>query len=282
MSVLEGSLGILPRRVLVADEQVKSARQLLVDAGLGSELRPDAGEPRKTSPTTRRWAAACACSNPAAAIASAMTPSCSPPRPRRAAATASPTSAPASARPASRSHRGCRGAGDARRDRRAPCGAGAERMRRATVLPAGRCGRARRRGSRRRLRGRRARRRKLRYRADESAFPRHRQLQASPDPAAAPPHAIEAANAHGLGGGGATAAAAGRYPDADLPGRRPAHAARPAVDGFGAVAVMPVHPKPGAAAIRVLLGAVKASRAPLAIRPGLVLARADGTPSPAS
>jgi DNA-binding MltR family transcriptional regulator len=43
MSVLEGSLGILPRRVLVADEEVKSARQLLVDAGLGGELRPDAG-----------------------------------------------------------------------------------------------------------------------------------------------------------------------------------------------------------------------------------------------
>jgi Putative prokaryotic signal transducing protein len=43
MSVLEGSLGILPRRVLVADDQVKSARQLLVDAGLGGELRPDAG-----------------------------------------------------------------------------------------------------------------------------------------------------------------------------------------------------------------------------------------------
>ena len=43
MSVLEGSLAILPRRVLVADEEVKSARQLLVDAGLGGELRPDAG-----------------------------------------------------------------------------------------------------------------------------------------------------------------------------------------------------------------------------------------------
>ena len=43
MSVLEGSLGILPRRVLVAEDQVKSARQLLVEAGLGRELRPDAG-----------------------------------------------------------------------------------------------------------------------------------------------------------------------------------------------------------------------------------------------
>jgi putative signal transducing protein len=43
MSVLEGSLGILPRRLLVADEQVKSARRLLQEAGLGGELRPDAG-----------------------------------------------------------------------------------------------------------------------------------------------------------------------------------------------------------------------------------------------
>jgi hypothetical protein len=41
MSVLEGSLGILPRRVLVADEDVAPARSLLRDAGLGHELRPD-------------------------------------------------------------------------------------------------------------------------------------------------------------------------------------------------------------------------------------------------
>ena len=43
MSVLEGSLGILPRRVLVADHQIRSARKLLEEAGLGKELRPDAG-----------------------------------------------------------------------------------------------------------------------------------------------------------------------------------------------------------------------------------------------
>ena len=43
MSVLEGSLGILPRRVLVADEDVASARRLLREAGLGHELRPDGG-----------------------------------------------------------------------------------------------------------------------------------------------------------------------------------------------------------------------------------------------
>ena len=41
MSVLEGSLGILPRRVLVPDDEVKRARQVLRDAGLGHELRPD-------------------------------------------------------------------------------------------------------------------------------------------------------------------------------------------------------------------------------------------------
>jgi hypothetical protein len=41
MSVLEGSLGVLPRRILVADEEVEEARQVLEDAGLGKELRPD-------------------------------------------------------------------------------------------------------------------------------------------------------------------------------------------------------------------------------------------------
>jgi putative signal transducing protein len=40
MSVLEGSLGILPRRVLVADDHVDAARRLLEEAGLGHELRP--------------------------------------------------------------------------------------------------------------------------------------------------------------------------------------------------------------------------------------------------
>ncbi len=42
MSVIEGSLGILPRRVLVSDEHESSARRILQDAGLGHELRPDA------------------------------------------------------------------------------------------------------------------------------------------------------------------------------------------------------------------------------------------------
>jgi hypothetical protein len=43
MSVLEGSLGMLPRRILVAEGYELAARQLLEDAGLGKELRPDEG-----------------------------------------------------------------------------------------------------------------------------------------------------------------------------------------------------------------------------------------------
>ena len=48
---------------------------------------------------------------------------------------------------------------------------------------------------------------------------------------------------------------------------------------FGAVTVRPVHPKPGAPAIRVLARAIKSSRAPLTLLPGFVLADADGKPS---
>jgi hypothetical protein len=43
MSVLEGSLGMLPRRVLVGEDEAARARRVLTDAGLGHELRPDAG-----------------------------------------------------------------------------------------------------------------------------------------------------------------------------------------------------------------------------------------------
>jgi hypothetical protein len=41
MSVMEGSIGIFPRRILVADDEVDAARRLLHDAGFGHELRPD-------------------------------------------------------------------------------------------------------------------------------------------------------------------------------------------------------------------------------------------------
>ena len=43
MSVLEGSIGILGRRVMVDDEHARAARAVLSDAGLARELRPDVG-----------------------------------------------------------------------------------------------------------------------------------------------------------------------------------------------------------------------------------------------
>lgn len=39
MSIIEGSLGIIPRRILVADEDERAARGVLTDAGLAHELR---------------------------------------------------------------------------------------------------------------------------------------------------------------------------------------------------------------------------------------------------
>lgn len=42
MSALEGAIGAFPRRLLVADDDEIRARRLLVEAGLGAELRaPD-------------------------------------------------------------------------------------------------------------------------------------------------------------------------------------------------------------------------------------------------
>jgi Putative prokaryotic signal transducing protein len=41
MSVLEGSIGIFPRRILVDEEQFDAARRLLQEAGFAAELRPD-------------------------------------------------------------------------------------------------------------------------------------------------------------------------------------------------------------------------------------------------
>jgi hypothetical protein len=38
MSVLDGSIGVLPRRVMVLDEDVASARRILADAGIANEI----------------------------------------------------------------------------------------------------------------------------------------------------------------------------------------------------------------------------------------------------
>ena len=39
MSILDGSIGILPRRVLVPEDAENSAKRLLADAGIADEIR---------------------------------------------------------------------------------------------------------------------------------------------------------------------------------------------------------------------------------------------------
>ncbi|WP_442578718.1 putative signal transducing protein [Mesorhizobium sp. ASY16-5R] len=39
MSVLDGSIGILPRRILVSEDDAEQARRIFADAGIGNELR---------------------------------------------------------------------------------------------------------------------------------------------------------------------------------------------------------------------------------------------------
>jgi ethanolamine utilization protein EutP (predicted NTPase) len=39
MSVLDGSIGILPRRILVEDDRIDEARRILTDAGIANEIR---------------------------------------------------------------------------------------------------------------------------------------------------------------------------------------------------------------------------------------------------
>ncbi len=38
MSVMEGSIGILPRRVLVEEDRIDQARNLLTEAGVGDDI----------------------------------------------------------------------------------------------------------------------------------------------------------------------------------------------------------------------------------------------------
>lgn len=40
MSVMEGSLGVLQRRLLVPSDEIEAARSMMREAGMASELRP--------------------------------------------------------------------------------------------------------------------------------------------------------------------------------------------------------------------------------------------------
>ncbi len=39
MSIMEGSLGVLPRRLLIDSDRADEARRLMIDAGLGDNLK---------------------------------------------------------------------------------------------------------------------------------------------------------------------------------------------------------------------------------------------------
>lgn len=39
MSVLDGSIGILPRRIMVDADEIERARSILADAGIGNEIK---------------------------------------------------------------------------------------------------------------------------------------------------------------------------------------------------------------------------------------------------
>lgn len=39
MSVMDGSIGVLPRRILVLDDDLQEARRILADAGIANEIR---------------------------------------------------------------------------------------------------------------------------------------------------------------------------------------------------------------------------------------------------
>ena len=50
ISILEGSIGAFPRRVLVHDDDLHEARRIIVDAGLGAELLPQRAVAAKPAP----------------------------------------------------------------------------------------------------------------------------------------------------------------------------------------------------------------------------------------
>lgn len=40
MSIMEGSIGVLPRRVLISEDDLARARRLMKDAGIAHEMTP--------------------------------------------------------------------------------------------------------------------------------------------------------------------------------------------------------------------------------------------------
>ena len=281
MSVLEGSLGMLPRRIVVDEEDLAVARQLLEDAGLAHELRPGSGGPKPETTDD--------------AVLGGRLRLTQKKRGHRVGHDAILLAAATGAQPG-------RPGGRIRRGRRR-CRSGAG----GALSRGGRDTGGNRSGARRHRRGR-----TLCAMASSSGC--------APSPLTSPRRRMNFA-AHGIGPGSAdrvlmnppfnNPARQNVSPD---PGRRAAHVAGDgilgewvtaaawvlhsagtltliwradglaevlaALDGrFGDVAVLPVHGRAGAPAIRVVVRARKGSRAPLALLPGLMLNDETGKPT---
>lgn len=61
---------------------------------------------------------------------------------------------------------------------------------------------------------------------------------------------------------------------------RPAQLLGALAGRFGGLVLLPVHPKPAAPAVRLIVTGTKGSRAPVSILPGIVLQDAEGRPTP--
>ena len=107
-------------------------------------------------------------------------------------------------------------------------------------------------------------------------------MRASPDPARARAHVLAPAAGAGAAlqawivAALALLAPGGRFLMIHRAGRAGRDSRAPSAGGSAAVAVRPVHPRADADAIRVLVGGIKGSKAPLRILPGLVLHEAVG------
>lgn len=98
----------------------------------------------------------------------------------------------------------------------------------------------------------------------------------SPDPGRAAAHVLSEAGLHGwLRACAALVRPGGRLGLVHRADRL-AECLAALTPGFGAVTLRPVHPRDGIAAHRILIAAVKGSRAPLSVLPPLVLHRVDG------
>ena len=232
-------------------------------------------------PRTRRWAGGSCCASRGAATASAMTRSCSPPRSTRARARSRSSSAPASGPRGSRWRTACRGS-TVRLVEMDPTLADLARENAARNQLADRVSVAR--STSRRPAGIRAAAiaPERRSRPDESAVQRSGATECLAR-RGAPPRACRASDDARATGSIARLRCSAPHGTLTLIWRADGLGdVLAALAGFGAITILPIHPKPDAAAIRILVRAVRGGGAPLVLLPPLDAQRRGRTAERAS